>query len=312
MRNMLKVLMQATEEYIPLKREILGIEPSIFLDVANKCGFQAIHIGDKDGEKVMLKRLGIPTVKLYDYEESNEFHWLDLSDFHVGHKDFCEDVLIDVLAKYYERVKNKRHKYVFIAGDAFNALDDSSLSYELVNKSPNYRKQVLRMYYQQQNILVSILSRFPLDYFAVNGNHEYMYVQLGLPSPLKAIEYKMFTAGINYRYYDTYVMDFIIAGFAKRVMHLEGYGHLQEGVNPVYDRVQKFAQNKQLVSYYKRVKYPVRFILSGHRHIHQVTYDSALKIYIVEAGSFIKREMVYRPSVFISGRADKKKLITLT
>lgn len=312
MRNMLKVLMQATEEYIPLKREILGIEPDIFLNVANKCGFQAIHVGDKDGEKVMLKRLGIPTVKLYDCEESNEFQWLDLSDLHVGHRDFDEDMLIDVLADYNVKMNNKKHKYVFIAGDACNAISDSSLSYELVNKNLNYRKQVLSVYRHQQNILFSILSRFPLDYIAINGNHEYMYVQLGLPSPLEAIEKRMLEAGMSYRYYDTYIMDFIIAGFAKRVMHLEGYGHLQEGANPVYDRVQKFAKDKQMFSHYQRRRYPVRFMLSGHRHIRQVVYDPALKVYIVESGSFIRNEVVYKPAVFISGRTDKKKLITLT
>lgn len=301
LRNMLKLMMNATNGYVSLKRELLGVEPNIFLNVAEKCGFEAIHLGNESDELVTLRRLGIPKIMLYDADESNEFCWLNVSDFHVGHPRFDEDALLRVLEKYYNKVKNSKHKYVFIAGDSCNAVLDDTLSYELVKENNIFWNRVKCMYDQQSEKLFSILSRFPLDYIALNGNHEYMFVQLGLPSPLEGIENRMRALDINYRFYDTYMMDFIIAGVAVRIMHLEG--HLfKDGRNPIYERINEFRFEKNLVTYYNGKKYPVRFIQSGHRHKKQILYDPVNKIYVVEAGSFIKDEMYDTlPSYYLQG-----------
>lgn len=300
MRNMLKLMMNATEGYVSLKRELLGVEPDIFLEVATKCGFEAIHLGDEKDEMVTLRRLGIPKIMLYDNDESNEFCWLNISDFHIGHPEFDEDTLLRVLDKYYNKVKDNPHKYVFIAGDSCNAVVEECLTYELVHENSSFGNRVKNMYNIQQEKLFSILSRFPLDYMALNGNHEYMFVQLGYTSPLGTIENRMRGLGINYRYYDTYIMDFIIAGIVNRVMHLEG--HLfKDGRNPIYERINEFKLERNLVTYYKGKKYPVRFIQSGHRHKKQILYDPVSKIYVVEAGSFIKSEMFGTPSYYLQG-----------
>lgn len=311
MRNMLKSLMVATEEYVPLKRELLGIEPDIFISVATKCGFEPIYIEDEYMmRRVILKNLGVPKVFLYDQEESNEFCFLNLSDFHVGHPDFDEEALLNVLCRYYEKVKDSKHKYVFIAGDACDAVYEEGLSYELVKSNDVFDKKVRKIHQAQRDKLFSIFSSVPLDYIALNGNHEYMFVQLGLQSPLAVIESRLRNKGINYTFYDTYIMDFIIAGITLRVMHLEG--HLfKEGRNPIYERINQFKQDRLLTCYYDGKKYPVRIIQSGHRHKMQVLYEPTSKIYAIEAGSFLKKEMYGVPQM-IQGQVGKNGIVTLT
>lgn len=311
MRNMLKTLMTAATEYIPLKRELLGMEPEIFLSVAAKCGFEAIRMEDETNDRVLLKRLGIPRVKLYDFNESNEFCWLNISDLHIGHPDFDEEALFKTLGTYYEKVKNCKHKYVFIAGDAFESIREEGLSYELARDNPIFKKKIRKEYQAQCAKLCWILSKFPLDYIALNGNHEYMFVQLGLQSPLANIEDKLRSAGINYKFYDTYMMDFIIAGIVIRIMHLEGH-HYKEGRNPIYERINQFKAEKQLAVFVGGKRYPVRFIQSGHRHKRQILYDPTTKIHVIEAGSFIKGEMSDGEYAwYLQGKVDANGFVTL-
>ncbi len=309
MRNMLKTLMTATEEYVPLKRELLGIEPDIFISVATKCGFEPIYIEDENMQRVILRQLGVPKVFLYDQNESDEFCFLNLSDFHVGHKDFDEESLLSVLRKYYEKVKNAKHKYVFIAGDACDAIYEEGLSYELVQANDTFGNKVKKEHQIQREKLYTIFSSFPLDYIALNGNHEYMFVQLGLQSPLAVIEARLRNVGINYTFYDTYIMDFIIAGITLRVMHLEGHLY-KEGRNPIYERINQFKNDRLLSCYYNGKKYPVRIIQSGHRHKRQILYDSSSKVYAIEAGSFLKNEMYGKPQM-IQGQVGKNGIVTL-
>lgn len=301
--------MIATEEYVPLKRELLGIEPDIFISVATKCGFEPIYIEDENMQQVILKQLGVPKVFLYDQYESDEFCFLNLSDFHVGHKDFDEESLLSVLRKYYEKVKNAKRKYVFIAGDACDAIYEEGLSYELVQANDTFGNRVKKEHQIQREKLYTIFSSFPLDYIALNGNHEYMFVQLGLQSPLAVIEARLRNVGINYTFYDTYIMDFIIAGITLRVMHLEGHLY-KEGRNPIYERINQFKNDRLLSCYYNGKKYPVRIIQSGHRHKRQILYDSSSKVYAIEAGSFLKNEMYGKPQM-IQGQVGKNDIVTL-
>ena len=127
------------------------------------------------------------------------------------------------------------------------------------------------------------------NYRVINGNHEYGYEILGLEPPLRILERKMRAKGKRFTFYDTYMVDFIIA---------------------TYDRLRKFKKNGGLWVRYNGKKYPIRFFQCGHLHHRQEVYDGSTKIFITQPGSFVKNEMVYAPGILVRGRVlDNKTVI---
>lgn len=305
---MLRMLESANEDYIPFRSEELGIEPRVFENVAKRCGFETVFRGKGVQKCIKLRKRGIPIVMLYNEDTSNKFNYLDISDIHAGHKDFSPEVLENVLKKYYWNGK-PQIDYVFIAGDLFEGLPETELSYELVAANRHMRDEVEMLRRQQVNILFKVLSKYDFDYRAINGNHEYTFEQLGLESPIKLLEEKMRKAGKKFTYYDTYIVDFIIAGVVKRMMHLESY-HQREGAVHSYDRLKKFKEHGGLNPCYEGEKYPIRLFQCGHIHCREELYESRNKIFISQSGSFIKHEMLYVPAIHMKGTvlADKRIL----
>lgn len=304
---MLRMLETANEDYIPFRREELGVEPRVFENVAVRCGFEPIFKGKGPIKRIKLRKRGIPIVMLYDSDVSNKFNYLDIADIHAGHPDFSPEMLDRVLSKYYRDGK-PTVDYVFIAGDLFEGVPDTELSYELVVNNSRMQAQAEAIRNHQVNLLFNVLSKYDFDYRAINGNHEYTFEHLGMDSPIKLLEERMRAAGKKFTYYDTYLIDFIIAGVVKRVMHLESYQH-REGAIHAYDRLAKFKKHGGLNPYYKGKKYPIRLFQCGHVHRREELYDSQNKIYISQSGSFIKHELLYSPVIHVKGTVLEDKRI---
>lgn len=299
LRNMLRMLETANEDFIPFRREELGIEPRVFEDVAKRCGFETVFKGKGTKKCIRLRKRGIPIIMLYDKDISNKFNYLDLADIHAGHQDFSPEVLENVLARYHRDGK-PQVDYVFIAGDLFEGVPETEFSYELVMANPHMHEQAEGILRHQVNLLFNVLSKFDFDYRAINGNHEYTFEQLGIESPIKLLETKMRNAGKRFTYYDTYIVDFVIAGVVKRMMHLESYQQ-REGAIHAYDRLARFKTHGGLNPYFGNQKYPIRLFQCGHVHKREELYESKDKIFISQSGSFIKHELLYIPAIHMKG-----------
>ena len=305
MRNMLRTLERATKENVPLTCEELGTDPSIFIEVANKSGFDVEYIPHKKGTAVRLKRRSIPVVMLYDGNVSKSFNFLDLSDLHVGHPKFNAKELEKILAKYYRNGK-PLVDYVFIAGDLLEGITSDYYTYELLHSDKKEMQRVINTRNVQVNTLLNILSKYDFDYRVINGNHDYIYTAMGLESALRILERKMRDNGKRFTFYDTYVVDFIIAGVCKRMMHLESFDN-RPGAVPSYDRLRAFKRNGGLYVRYNGKRYPIRFFQCGHLHQRKELYDGSMKVFITQPGSFVKNEMVYSPGILVRGRVLENK-----
>ena len=299
LRNMLRMLEAANEEFIAFRREELGMEPRIFVDVAYRCGFEAVFRGKGTKKRIKLRKRGIPIVKLYDKETSNKINYLDIADIHAGHPDFSPEMLDEVLSKYHRDGKPSVD-YVFIAGDLFEGVTDKEFCFELVNAQPRMHTFVEGILKHQVNLLFNVLSKYDFDYRAINGNHEYTFEQLGFDSPIKLLEEKMRKAGKKFTYYDTYIVDFIMGGVVKRMMHLESF-YQRDGAVHSYDRLETFKRHGGLNPCYEGKKYPIRFFQCGHIHRREELYEARDKVFISQSGSFIKTELFYLPVIHVKG-----------
>lgn len=299
LRNMLRMLETANEDFVPFRREELGMEPRIFVDVAQRCGFETVFRGKGYKKRIKLRKRGIPIEMLYDKETSNKINYLDIADIHAGHPDFSPEMLDTVLSKYYHDGK-PTVDYVFIAGDLFEGITDIDYSYELVMANPRMHAQVEGILRHQVNLLFNVLVKYDFDYRAINGNHEYTFEQLGFDSPIKLLEEKMHKAGKRFKYYDTYIVDFIMGGVVKRMMHLESF-YQRDGAVHSYDRLATFKRHGGLHPHYEDKRYPIRFFQCGHIHRREELYEARDKVFISQSGSFIKTELFYLPAIHVKG-----------
>ncbi len=309
MRNMLRMLESANDDGIRIRGDELGINFDIFSDVAKRCGFNVNVTEEQEGANVKLKKRGILKVNLFDTDESNRFDFLDIADLHVGNPHLDVDTLKRVLDSFTNRETSDR-RYIFIAGDLVEGVTEDYLTYELVQESHKIREEVEETRHMQIEKLVSILRQYDASFLAINGNHEYTYEQLGLPSVLKEVEDRMKKKGVDFTFYDTYIVDFFFAGVVKRMMHLESY-MVREGASHSYDRLLKFKEHGGLNPRYCKVKYPIRFFTCGHIHKRELLYDNDNKVYVSQPGSFLTGEMFYKPGIHLQGIVLPDKRILL-
>ncbi len=307
MRNMLRALEKATLERVPLTNESLGIDPSIFLRVAKSCGYEPSFKPINKGMTVKLESKNIPVVMLYDGEESQYFNFLDLSDLHVGHKNFDVKELDKILSRYYEDGKPSVD-YVFIAGDLLEGIATDYYTQKLVSEDRRELKKVTEIRNEQVNTLVNVLMRYDFDYRVINGNHEYGFEMLGLEPPLRLVEKKMRNHNKKFTFYDTYVIDFIIAGICKRMMHVESFESVV-GDEISCERLKRFKKESGLMIRYKKKWYPIRFLQCGHLHKRRQMFDKSNKIYITQPGSFVQTEQSESPGILVRGQVLKNKMI---
>ncbi len=301
MVNALKLLESANHHPVLADSSELGIKLELFESIAKRCGFFVIHEEENGRRVIRLKKKNIPLVKLYSREESPYFHFLDISDLHVGNEQFEEEKLCAIL----EEAVNREVKEVFIAGDLFEAIDNpQELDFRILNAEKI--QSVMQVYKKQLRKLFRIFKRYDLSYHAICGNHEYAFEQLGIMNPVKELERKLMNEGIDFRSYDTYLIDFEIAGIIKRVIHLESYFEHKKGF-PALERLKEFEKHGGLnVHVSEQTTIPIRFLECGHVHIPMELYSSKHNVYITQPGSFLERNLADEPGIFVRGEVTPK------
>lgn len=304
MVNALKLMERANCKSVTADSEELGIDYELFKSIAERCGFSIQEKNDERRKMFMLKKKGIPLVKLYSREEEKTFNFLDVSDFHVGNKDFNPDKLHEILREAVERGVRQ----VFIAGDIFEAVYDVT-QYDFRIMNPKKQKQVEKCFKSQLYTIFKILREYDLSYYAINGNHEYGYEQLGIMNPLKQLEEKLRCEGIDFNSYGTYIVDFLIAGVVKRVMHLESYYERKTVCNAM-ERLYEFERHGGLnVKISETEKVPIRFLECGHVHLTMELYSARHNVYVMQPGSLIVTENPYESGIFVRGEVTKERNI---
>lgn len=304
MVNALKLMEKANCQLLTTSSDELGIDYELFKSIAMRCGFLVQEKKDELHKKFKLKKKGIPLVNLYSREEDNTFNFLDVSDFHVGNKDFCPEKLHEILQEAVE----KDVRQVFIAGDIFEAVYDIT-EYDFRIMNPKKQKEVEKCFKSQLYTIFKILRNYDLNYYAINGNHEYGYEQLGIMNPLKQLEEKLQCEGINFNSYDTFIVDFLIAGVVKRVMHLESY-YARKTVCNAMERLYEFERHGGLnVKLGNGENAPIRFFECGHVHLTMELFSSKHNVYVIQPGSLIVTENPYESGIFVKGETTKEKNI---
>ena len=223
-------------------------------------------------------------------KDTTSFNFLDISDLHIGHPNFDEKKLREVL----HRAIIENVEYVFIAGDIFEGITDDS------SENTPYMSQI--------DLARSIFHDYNLKYYAINGNHDYSFEQLGLPNPIKRLETMLLSDGIEFHFFDTYLIDFVICGVIKRVMHVERQDFNKKSIFATL-KLRKFDEEQMLQNYYDDESYPVRFFQVGHIHVNVQMYFSKRRIYISQSGSFIKNDSLAERANFIKGEVIGKKIL---
>ena len=286
--NLLNLCEAMTKSYIEESR--IRVPFNVFRKFATKNHF-IIKSKIKNNKRCFkLFRKEIP-VYYISGEEEREFFFLDLGDIHIGNKFFDEASLRKRLAE----ALDKGVKYVFIAGDLFEC----------------FHEKTKGQYLSQIEYAYSIFKDYPLEYFSINGNHEYSYEQMGFENPTKYLSILLKKNGIVFHQFDEYIMDFIICGIIKRVMHIENIskeGHDREW-SPAFDKLDSFDEDELLQNIYKGRLYTVRIFQIGHVHVNMQKFYSKKKVFVSQAGSFIGKEPYEKKGSFIKGRVANKKVI---
>lgn len=296
MVNALKLMEKTNHQYASTNSNELGIEYTLFKDIAARCGFEVRERLKNSRRMFKLKKCGIPLIKLYSREEDNKFNFLDIADLHVGSSNFNEDKLNSLLTMAVER----NVKQVFIAGDIFEAVyEPAEYDFRILNQKKI--RQIEKSFKNQLYTIYKILKQYDLNYYAINGNHEYCFEQLGVYSPLKILEEKLRAIGINFNAYDTYIMDFLVAGVIKRMIHLESY-YERKNISHALERLYEFERHGGLkVQASDGVDVPIRFLECGHIHLTMELYSSVHNVYVTQPGSLIVNENPYEPGIFVRG-----------
>ena len=264
--NLLHLCETMTKSYV--SEAEIRVPMKVFKKFAERNHF-SIDIRVKNNRpRYRLIRKEIP-VFFISGEEEKEFKFLDLADLHIGHKKFDEEAL----RKRLEITKKQGIKRVFIAGDLFEGCCNSCES----------------KYLAQIDLAYSIFKDYPFDYYVINGNHDYSFEQAGFENPIKRVSKMLKSEGINFNYFDCYLMDFVICGVIKRVMHIEKYDFNKRRIAPIL-KLKSFEENGMLENYCCGKFYPVRFFQVGHIHVNVQMYYAKKKIYISQSGSFVDHE----------------------
>ncbi len=234
-----------------------------------------------------LVRWGIPVFYISGNEEK-EFRFMDIADLHIGHPNFDELALREKLAS---AISNGVER-VFIAGDVFEGVCSETVETH---------------YYEQIEQAYSIFKDYPLKYYVINGNHDYTFEQVFLTNPIERLATRLKGIGIDFQYFDAYLVDFVICGVVKRVMHVERQDFNKKSIFAIL-KLKMFDEDGMLQNTYQDVTYPVRFFQVGHIHVNVQMYYAKKMIYISQSGSFIRTEKAFERANIISGRVIDHKV----
>ena len=241
-----------------------------------------------DTYKYKLSRVKIP-IYFISGSDQKEFRFMDIADVHIGNAHFDEKALRNKLRYAVYSGVNQ----VFIAGDLFEGIcnDNCEITYS-----------------SQIEYAFNIFKDYPLHYYAINGNHDYSFEQRSLPNPIKTLSIRLKEIGINFEYFDTYLMDFIICGVIKRVMHVERQDFSKKSIFATL-KLKQFDEDGMLLNTYEGNTYPVRFFQVGHIHVNVQMYYSKRKVFISQSGSFIETDRSSDCANVISGNVIDQKVL---
>ena len=242
----------------------------------------------KDKSKYKLVRKEIPVFFISDESQRN-FKFLDLADLHIGNPSFEEDSLRKIL----KQAVDMEVEAVFIAGDIFDGVTTEG------NCFNEYSTQIDKAY--------QIFKDYPLKYYAINGNHDYMFEQVGMCNPIRILMNRLKEVDIDFNHFDTYIMDFILCGVVKRVMHVERQDFTKKRIFAM-EKLNQFERELGLMVNYEGNEYPIRFFQAGHIHVTVQMYYPRRKIFISQSGSFVKKDGIEEKGNFITGNVIDKKV----
>ncbi len=268
--------------------EDIHVPIEILKNFATRNNFDIRKKRKDDILKYHLVRTSIP-IHFISGEDEQDFRFVDISDLHIGHPLFDEKSLRRKL----RRAVESGYEMVFIAGDIFEGVADNNSEY--------------MPYASQIELARSIFKDYKLSYYAINGNHDYTFEQLCLPNPIKRLETILRADGVDFNYFDTYLMDFVICGVIKRVMHVERQDFDKKSIFAIL-KVKMFDEEKMLCNTYEGRVYPVRFFEVGHIHVNVQMYYAKKMVYISEPGSFIKSDKMLDRANFISGKVIDQRV----
>lgn len=243
-------------------------------------------IKNKNRYKIVRRKIPIHYVS---GDEENLINFLDISDIHIGNSNFDEQMLRSTL----KQAMDMGIKIVFIAGDVFEGVTTDNDVLKIRNDQIEYAYQIFKDY--------------PLKYYVINGNHDYTFEQFDMSNPIKILANRLQNMGINFNFFDTYVMDFIIGGVVKRVMHVERQDFTKKRIFAI-EKLKQFEKELGLTVIYEGNEYPVRFFQAGHIHVNVQMYYAKRKIFISQSGSFLKTDEDVDRANFISAKIIDKKV----
>ena len=258
---------------------------------AEKNGFELKRKMQKKQEKYKLIRNHVATFFISG-EEEKHIKILDIADIHIGDPNFEEEVLRGVL----EQAVSSNVQAVFIAGDTFDG-----------TSANNADEEVIAIHTSQIEMAFSIFKDYDLKYYVINGNHDYTFEQIGLSNPVKILSSRLKDVGIEFNFFDTYIMDFIIAGVVKRVMHVERQDFTKKKIFAV-EKLRQFEKELGLSIVYEGLEYPIRLFQAGHIHVNVQMYYARRKIFISQSGSFLKNDDVDERANFITAEVINQKV----
>ncbi len=241
--------------------------------------------------KYKMVRTVVPVYFISGEEESN-IKILDISDIHIGNPNFDEESFKNVL----KQAVDTNVSAVFIAGDIFEGTTSDVAD-----------DNVIQVHIAQVDKAFELFKEFPLKYYVINGNHDYTFEQIGLANPVKMLAHKLVNAGIEFHFFDTYVMDFIISGVVKRVMHVERQDFTKKKIFAV-EKLRQFEKELGLSIIYDGTEYPIRLFQAGHIHLNVQMYYARRKIFISQSGSFLRNDETEERANFITAKVIDKKV----
>ncbi len=255
--------------------DILRVPLDVFTKFAERNNFRVSKRISRGRLRVKLFRKQIPVCVISD-DSSPEFRFMDIADIHIGNPKFDENLLRSRL----QYALDNNVRLVFIAGDIFEGISS---------------EQEESHYCEQLNQAFDIFKDYPLTYHAINGNHDYSFEQVGLPNPIKTLESRLQAIGIDFNFHDVYLMDFVISGVVKRVMHVERQVYSLKRIFSILKLKQFDADNllcnqvsAEISPSLSGKNLPVRFFTVGHIHMNVQIYYSRKRVYISHPGSFLK------------------------
>jgi hypothetical protein len=234
---------------------------------AERNNFKIVRKLSRGRNRIRLVRKQIP-IHFISGSDTPDFKFLDIADLHIGNPTFDENLLRSKL----QYAVDNDIKLVFIAGDVFEGVQSE-------NEDAHFCEQLSRAF--------NIFKDYPLTYHAINGNHDYSFEQIDLPNPIKTLASRLKAVGIDFNYYDCYLMDFVICGVIKRVMHVERADYNLKRVFSIL-KLRHFEYECNNYNVWDGNVIPIRFFEVGHIHMNIQIYYAKRKVFISHPGSFIR------------------------